>query len=161
MATQLHAQTNSPATGEPAVTYVTGVTAPTEDSAITASQGTIADPDNTPTTTVGTLSWQWGAADTNGGTYTAITSATNAAFTPGDDEVGKYLQVCASFTDTTSNAEQRCLQIATAVANINDKPLARNAIFDSTIAVRTVNVNASAANPYRLQGNRLPFQRCR
>ncbi len=114
------AQTNSPATGTPAVTYASGNT-PTEDSAITAAQGTIADPDG-----LGTLSWQWSAANTNGGTYTDIAGATNAAFTPGDDEVGKFLQVCASFMDmaTTPNEEERCLQIATAVANVNDDPVA-------------------------------------
>ena len=58
---------NSPATGMPAVTYATGVTVPTEDSAITAAQGTIADTDG-----LGTLSWQWSQADANGGTYTPV-----------------------------------------------------------------------------------------
>ena len=115
------AQTNSPATGMPAVTYASSsITAPTEDSAITAAQGTIADTDG-----VGTLSWQWSQADTNGGTYTAIDMATNAAFTPLQAHVGMFLQVCASFMDmaSTPNEEERCLQIATAVANVNDAPV--------------------------------------
>ena len=135
----------------PEVEYATGVTAPTEDSAITASQGSIADPDNTPTTTVGTLSWQWSMADTNGGTYTAITSATNAAFTPGDDEVGKFLQVCASFTDSGSNMEERCLQIADAVANINDRPM-------PTANFISVETTATSANPYVLPSTDFTFE---
>ena len=114
---------NSPATGMPAVTYVGSITAPTEDSAITAAQGTIADTDG-----LGTLSWQWSAATANGGTYTAIAMATNAAFTPLQAHVGMFLQVCASFMDmaSTPNEEERCLQIATAVANVNDAPVAQN-----------------------------------
>ena len=56
------------ATGEPAVAYASNsITVPTEDSAITASQGTITDPDNTPTNSLGTIAWQWSAANTNGG----------------------------------------------------------------------------------------------
>ena len=60
--------------------------------------------------------------------YTDISTATAAAFTPGDDEVGKFLQVCASFTDSGGSMEQRCHQIAAAVANIND-PASGLAIF--------------------------------
>ena len=121
----VQAQTNSPATGMPGVTYVTGITAPTEDSPITANGGSgstaIADTDG-----LGTFSWQWSQADTNGGTYTAIAMATNAAFTPLQAHVGMFLQVCASFMDgaTPSNEEERCLQIATAVANVDDVPVA-------------------------------------
>ncbi len=105
---------------------------------------------------MGTFSWQWSAATANGGTYTAIAGATNAAFIPGDDEVGKFLQVCASFMDmaTTPNSEMRCLQIATAVANINDKPTASN-LF--TTRALTVNVNANAANPYIFKATDFPL----
>ena len=141
------AQTNNPATGMPAVTYVTGITVPTEDSAITAAQGTIADTDG-----LGTLSWQWSQADANGGTYTDIAMATNTAFTPGDDEVGKFLQVCASFMDmaTTPNSEERCLQIATAVANVSDRPTtSSNAVFVSTAA--------DADNPFVFKISDFPF----
>ena len=138
------------AVGMPAVAYAGQITAPTEDSVITASQGSVADPDNTPVTSLGTLSWQWSQADSNGGTYTNIAGATDDAFTPGDDQVDKYLQVCASFTDSGGSNEQRCLQIGTAVANINDKPTTRN----NSVSVSTA---ASAANPYRFQAADFPF----
>ena len=114
--------TNNAATGMPAVAYADSNTAPTEDSAITASQGTIADPDVLPSPFAPT--WQWSAADTNGGTYTDITGngAATATFTPQQAQVGQFLQVCASFTDNATHSEQRCLQIADAVANVNDAP---------------------------------------
>ncbi len=131
----------------PSVAYASG-SAPTEDVRITASGDNIADADG-----LGAFGWQWSAADTNGGAYANISGATNAAFTPGDDEVGKFLRVCASFMDmaATPNMEKRCLQIATAVANINDKPLATS----FTIAVRTA---ASAADPYRLRPTDFTFR---
>ncbi len=137
------------ATGIPDVTYASGIIAPTEDSAITANGGSgstaIADTDG-----LGTFSWQWSAADTNGGAYADIAMATNAAFTPGDDEVGKFLRVCASFTDNAGNNEERCLRIATAVANINDKPVP----IANTISVSTA---ADADNPYVFSADDFPF----
>ncbi len=137
------------ATGIPAVTYASGIIAPTEDSAITANGGSgstaIADTDG-----LGTFSWQWSAADTNGGDYADIAMATNAAFTPGDDEVGKFLRVCASFRDNAGNNEERCLPIATAVANINDKPVP----VANTISVSTT---ADADNPYVFSADDFPF----
>ncbi len=105
----------NPATGMPAVAYASGITAPTEESPITASQGDIADGDG-----LGALSWQWSQADSNGGPYTDIMGATAAAFAPDDPQVDKFLRVCASFTDGAGNSERRCRQLDTAVANVND-----------------------------------------
>ena len=125
----------------PDVDYASGITVPTEDSPITANKGDIEDPDNSPTNSLGTIGWKWSTATANGGTYTDIPDATSAAFTPGDAQVGMYLQVCASFTDAASNPEERCLQISAAVANINARPEAEN----NTIEVF---VTATADNPY-------------
>ena len=115
---------NNEATGMPAVAYADGNTAPTADSAITASGGSganaIADADG-----LGTFSWQWSVAASNGGTYTDISGngADSATFTPQQAHVGQFLQVCASFTDRHGNSEgPLCTQIATAVANVNDAP---------------------------------------
>ncbi len=147
------AQAQSNATGMPGVTYASGINVPTEDSAITANGGNgstaIDDTDG-----LGTFSWQWSAADTNGGDYANISGATNAAFTPGDDQVGKFLRVCASFMDmaATPNMEERCLQITAAVANINDAPVARR----SNTAIG-VSVNANAADPYVFEATDFPF----
>ncbi len=110
------------ATGEPAVTYASGINAPTEDSPITANQGSIMDTNNDPPTALGDIRWQWSQADGRDGAYADITGATDAAFTPGDNQVGKFLRVCASFTDEDDNDEERCLRIEDAVVNINDDP---------------------------------------
>ena len=107
------------ATGMPVVTPETA----TEDLQLTASQGDIADADG-----LGTLAWQWSQADTSAGPHANIENATAATFTPGDDQAGKFLQVCASFTDNTGIEESRCLQLAAAVTNINDMPTGRIAI---------------------------------
>ena len=74
-----------------------------------------------------TLSWQWSLANSNGGTYTAITATTEngantATFTPDQPQANRFLQVCASFTDSAGNSEELCHQIATRVANVNDPP---------------------------------------
>ena len=122
---------NDDADGQPAVAHAGAITAPTEDSEITASRGTIMDDDGI---TAFNPSWQWSAADTDGGTYTPITGATAAAFTPGDDQVGRFLQVCASFADDRSGMERLCRNLAPAVANVNDAPVASTTIVEATIA---------------------------
>ena len=138
------------ATGEPAVQYAGGLTIPTEDSPITATMGTIADTDGID----GVIGWQWSMADTDGGTYTNIqaTDATavgdRSIFTPGDAQVGKYLRICAAFTDMSSSAnnERRCLRIADAVANINDAPTgAPVLIYSSSPSVS--NLGGTAGSP--------------
>ena len=124
---QLHAQTNSPATGEPAVTYASGITAPTEDSAITAAQGTIMDADGI---TTFTPDWAWHEGDAADGDFMPIASATAATFTPLQIHVGKFLRVCATFDDDASNEETRCWTASAAVANVNDAAVAKpNTIF--------------------------------
>lgn len=39
------------------------------------------------------LQWQWVSSPTEGGTYSAIIGATNRDYTPGSDDVGKYINV--------------------------------------------------------------------
>ncbi len=115
------------ATGEPAVSYARELSAPNRNIAITASKGDIADTDGLPDPFVAT--WQWSQADANDGTYTRITAtrfnnANTATLTPRQDQVGKYLQVCATFTDmaATPNSETRCHRIDEAVTGLNNPP---------------------------------------
>ena len=128
------------ATGTPAVTPA----AATEDAPITASQGTVEDPDNSPTSDLGTIAWQWSAAASEGGAYTDISGngAATDTFTPQQAHVGQFLQVCASFTDSTDTSEQRCLQMATAVANVNDAPGGRVGINTSDNSASTTALTA-------------------
>ena len=121
---------NDAPAGAPAASFDGGLTAPTEDSPITAARGTIADDDGLPDPF--TAAWQWSRADTLGGDYQDImnsdSSGATAAYTPPQALVGKFLRVCATFADGGGMAETLCLQMADAVANVNDAPvaLARN-----------------------------------
>ena len=67
-------------------------TQPQVDAAVTA---TLTDPDGGVTGTM----WQWSSASTADGTYTAITEATSASYTPESGDVGNYLKATASYTD--------------------------------------------------------------
>ncbi len=125
---QAQAQTNTAATGVPAVTDTDSGTdltmdGPNEDSVLTVAQGTIADDDGI---TTFTPTWAWYEADAPAsGTpmdsaYSAIAGATAAAFTPLQEHVGKFLRVCAAFEDDDGNDETRCWTSVAAVANTND-----------------------------------------
>ncbi len=137
---------NNPATGVPAVTYAGSITAPTEDSPITAAQGTIEDPDNMPTTDLGSTTWIWSQADTHGGAYTLVHPLA-PTFTPLQAHVGKFLQVCVRFRDSANNDEERCLQIAAAVANVDDRPVSLN---------HTIRI-AAGTTRYRFKAADFPF----
>ncbi|WP_413162054.1 cadherin domain-containing protein [Capilliphycus salinus ALCB114379] len=76
---------------------------PEEDSILTA---TVSDSDGLPNN----ITYQW-QSSTDENTWTDITGATNNTFTPGDNEVGKFIRVNASYTDNGGTAET-----ATAVA---------------------------------------------
>ena len=96
---------------------VLATTGPNEDNALTAPNPTDADG-----VTSATFTWQWSQADTHGGTYTNISGATSASFTPVDAQVNSFLRVCVSFEDDEENAEQVCASLPHAVVNINDAP---------------------------------------
>ena len=123
----LTTQDNTPATGDPSLSS----TSAAEDTAITAGQGTVVDGNQSPINSLGTISWQWQEADSDGSTpampdastWTDISGATNAAFTPDDDHVGQFLRACLSFTDRDGYMEERCA-VTGQVANVDDAPTA-------------------------------------
>ncbi len=122
-------------------------TGPNEDSALTAVQGMIGDADGI---TTFTPTWQWSVADTGGGAYANITTATAATFTPLQEHVGKFIRVCAAFADDGGNNETRCWTSVAAVANVADRPVGG----DSAIMVPD---NASSAAPYLFARADFPF----
>ena len=134
--------TNDAPQGQLAITYAGGITAATEDSPITAAQGTVTDMDGISTA----LAWQWHQAAADGD-FEAIEGATAATFTPQQAHVGQVLRVCAAFTDDLGGEEQVCATamdssgaepLPATVANANDAPAAMpSAIhlgFDATAA---------------------------
>ncbi|MGQ7814938.1 peroxidase family protein [Metapseudomonas furukawaii] len=93
-------QVNDAPTGAPAISDTT----PTQGQVLTASRGTIADPDGT---TTSVFSFQWQSSSNGGTTWTNIGGATGANFTPGAGQVGQLLRVVASFTDDFGTLESR------------------------------------------------------
>ena len=78
---------------EQAGTVALSTTTPQVGVAITAS---LTDPNGGITGTT----WQWSSSDTSGGTYTDISGATSASYTPVAADSGKYLKATASYTDS-------------------------------------------------------------
>ncbi len=104
-----------------------GITLPTsatEDSAITADTTGLTDADGIP---ANGFSYQWQSSN-DGTAFTNIVDATNASFTPGDDQVGQQLQVVVSYTDDNGTAEMVTSSTTDAVANVNDEPVVDQAI---------------------------------
>ena len=108
-------------------------TGPNEGDRLTAAEPT--DPQGT---TTATFSWQWAQNDfIDSPTLDVITTATSNTFTPSQDLVGRYLHVCASFTDDAGNAERACTALRHQVRNVNQAPTGRIAI--NTYANRASN----------------------
>ena len=61
----------------------------------TVLTATLSDPD----VVSGNPTWQWAKADSAEGSFTTISTATTSSYTPVADDVDKYLQVTASYTD--------------------------------------------------------------
>ena len=62
---------------------------------LTVLTATLSDPD----VVSGNPTWQWAKADSAEGSFTTISTATTSSYTPVADDVDKYLQVTASYTD--------------------------------------------------------------
>ncbi len=91
-------ESNSPATGKPAITGV-----PQVGQTLTAGQGTIADSDGLPSTFPDDYTFQWVRVDA--GTGTDIGGATSSTYTLVAADEGKTIKVKVSFTDDASNSE--------------------------------------------------------
>ena len=86
---------NRPATGAPTITGTTQV-----GETLSADTSAVSDADGMPAERV---AYQWIASD--GGTDTAISSATSRTYTLVDADEGKSIKVQVSFTDDAGNAE--------------------------------------------------------
>ena len=92
---------------EPGAVTVSGV--PQVGAELTAS---LADPDGAVSSAV----WQWSRADSPSGDFNNIDGATSAAHTPVSDDVGKFLQAAATYTDDTHGAAGQSAAATTAAA---------------------------------------------
>ena len=97
---------------------------------------TLGDPDKS----ISGVRWRWARSDTNGGTYTGISGATSASYTPAAEDVGKYLRVTATYTDGHGPNKTAETELANAVraATANRPPVfGSNAAATESIAENT------------------------
>ena len=76
------------------------------------------DPDGS----VSAVTWQWASADAQDGTYTDITGATSAAYTPAATDAAKWLRATAGYTDGHGSGKTAAATAAAAVAAAGQKP---------------------------------------
>ncbi|MEM7122608.1 MAG: FecR domain-containing protein [Pseudomonadota bacterium] len=86
-----------------------------EDGELTANTDGLSDDDG-----LGEFSYQWQAFA--GGVWVAIAGATDATFTPGDDQVGLQLRVVVDYTDGQGTTESAESAATDPVDNVNDDP---------------------------------------
>ena len=88
----------------------------TEDQTLTA---TVSDPDGLSGVTI-TYQWQNTATPGNAGSWSDISGATSATYDLAQSDVGKYMRVFVSYTDSQGGVESHTGMMGTAVANVND-----------------------------------------
>ena len=73
---------------------------------------------------VGTVSWQWASADAMDGTFTDISDATSASYTPVEGDAGMYLQATATYDDGYDSGNTAMMVTDTAVSQlaVNGEP---------------------------------------
>ena len=96
-------------------------TKPQVDAEITAS---LTDPDGG----ISGESWQWARSSSKNGTYTEISTATLATYTPDDDDKGKYLRAKVTYTD--GHGGNKTAQAVSARAVPTTPPAAAAPTFD-------------------------------
>ena len=110
---------------------------PQVDTVLTA---TLSDPD----IVSGNPTWQWARGDSANGSFTNISGATSATYTPVDADKDKYLQLTASYTDGHSANKSADVVSDNAVQAV---PVASNTApdFSDATTTRTIPENTAAA----------------
>ena len=103
----------------------------------TAATASVADPDGA----VSGPSWQWARGDTATGSFSDISGATSASYTPVAADVGKYLRATVTYKDPESTTIDKTANAtsSSAVGAINSNPT-----FSLMTATRTLPENSGA-----------------
>jgi len=108
----------------------------------TLTAGTITDVDGTTGGSAIAPTYQWQQASTVDGTYSNISEATNVSFELTQEQVGQFIQVVATYTDSQGTQETLTSTATTAVANINDvgsiAAITGTATEDQTLTAGTI-----------------------
>ncbi len=99
-----------------AIAVISGTT--TQGQTLTA--GAITDADGTTGGSSVAATYQWTVSDTEDGTYTAISGATDSTYDLTQAEVGKFIKVVATYTDAQGTQEILTSVASAAVTNVND-----------------------------------------
>ena len=118
------------------------VTLPAPFSGGTAATASVGDPDGS----VSIVSWQWARGNTATGSFSNISGATSATYTPVATDVGKYLRATVTYKDaqsTTVNKTASAVSSSTVGAS-NSAPT-----FSADSATRTLPENSGAGGERR------------
>ena len=88
---------------------------------------------------VSNLTWQWARGDSATGSFSDISGATSDGYTTVADDVGKYLQATASYTDPEGSGKSASAVSSGAVEASNSEPE-----FSAETAIRTLPENSGA-----------------
>ena len=111
------------------------VTLPSMFTGGTAATASVTDPDGT----VSGDSWRWARGDTATGSFSDISGATSASYTPIAADVGKYLRATVTYTDPQGSGKTASAVSSSAVGASNAEPT-----FSSMTATRTLPENSGA-----------------
>ena len=94
------------------------VTLPATFTGGTAATASVTDPDGT----VSSPSWRWARGDTATGSFSNISGATSASYTPIAADVGKYLRATVTYTDPEGSGKTASAVSSSTVGGSNAEP---------------------------------------
>ena len=120
------------------------------------------DSEGNPTAEIRFLNWRWGRCNTEDiGSCTAIHGATSAAYTPGDDDIGKYLLVRADYRDRHGSGKVAYLIIGPVghLPKITSTPVVRGTVTGTYGAGEDITVALEFPAAVTVTGTpRMPIQ---
>ena len=112
------------------------VTLPATFTGGTEATASVTDPDGT----VSGVSWRWARGDTATGSFSNISGATSASYTPVAADVLKYLRATVNYTDPQDSGKTASAVSSSAVGASNAEP----AFDDGATSTRTLLENSGA-----------------
>ena len=123
---------------------------PTRPSVGTPITATLEDMDG-----VVSVEWQWSSSDAMDGTFTDISGATMATYTPVAADAEMYLMATATYTDGYDSGNMESMVTAAAVTDvaITDGPMAMDYMENGTDAVGTYTAHSTASISWSVEGD--------
>ena len=100
----------------------------------------------------GTVMWQWASADAMDGTFTNISDANSATYTPVDDDAGMYLRATADYDDVYDDGNTAMKVAETAVSQLAVNGLAEVEHLENVTNVAAYTASGAASVQWSLLG---------